>query len=648
MAYSYTEYTGDGSTVAFNIPFSYIDTTDVTVEVNGSTVSATISGSTATCAAAPANGTTVRVKRRSGASSRKVDYANGGTLTEADLDNDSKQAFYRVQELADDLEELVAGTVTDGSITAAKLGASAVETAKIDDEAVTAAKLGPLAVETAKLAANAVTNAKLAQIATRRLKGRTTASTGDVEDVNPDDVKVVADNATAERDLSARFAERSNVLDWGADPTGAADCSVAFQNAINTTTGDVIVPPGVYRFTSGLTISNGKRLIGLCGPGGANANANLCTLRHDFDGTFITFDGATGTNRGAGGGLENLILEQYYGNSGAARGRAVHISGTTTDLRANWVRIKNCQIENASGKDKWTWGIDIDGSVVGGTDGVRDMWVESTRVVGDTTGGGIRITTGFNVWLIGVECNLTGSDIKVTGAVGAKSASVFLVGCSADVLDLDYAQLVYVSGGSFTTISTTSNCDTVIANPSFLGSIPASLPGADVVVSCWDDEAARMVTRVAGNTAMLFGRDKGAGDSTNLTQVGVGNQGSDEGAIFLRYTNAAAAGGPVAGIYVQPRNNADASNFNGGSLHWDKVGGQDKCQATMEWGGGTLVYHQDGYAYWNIPVRVGSYNDGTRPAASSVPAGAMIWNTGDNAPNFSDGTDWRTATGAVT
>lgn len=42
------------------------------------------------------------------------------------------------------------------------------------------------------------------------------------------------------------------------------------------------------------------------------------------------------------------------------------------------------------------------------------------------------------------------------------------------------------------------------------------------------------------------------------------------------------------------------------------------------------------------------YSNATRPAANTFTAGMMIWNTDDNAPNFSDGTDWRDAAGNIT
>ena len=47
-----------------------------------------------------------------------------------------------------------------------------------------------------------------------------------------------------------------------------------------------------------------------------------------------------------------------------------------------------------------------------------------------------------------------------------------------------------------------------------------------------------------------------------------------------------------------------------------------------------------------LHIRV--YSNATRPSATLYPAGFMIWNTSDSAPNYSDGTDWRDAVGVLT
>ena len=47
-------------------------------------------------------------------------------------------------------------------------------------------------------------------------------------------------------------------------------------------------------------------------------------------------------------------------------------------------------------------------------------------------------------------------------------------------------------------------------------------------------------------------------------------------------------------------------------------------------------------------IQLASFNDATRPLASGYPVGSSIWNTSDNAPNFSDGSIWRDAMGNAT
>jgi len=42
------------------------------------------------------------------------------------------------------------------------------------------------------------------------------------------------------------------------------------------------------------------------------------------------------------------------------------------------------------------------------------------------------------------------------------------------------------------------------------------------------------------------------------------------------------------------------------------------------------------------------YNNTTRPPANTVPVGRMIFNTDDDTPNWSNGTDWLDASGHLT
>lgn len=356
-----------------------------------------------------------------------------------------------------------------------------------------------------------------------------------------------------------------------------------FQKAADSGYGSILVPPGVWTFSEGITVSRPVTFYSHQNPGSANALSDLATLRHDFDGDFITFDGADGTNFGAGGGLRNLIIEQNVTGTTNGAGSAIKLTGTSVNLRANWVRIQHCQIENSSAGDHWTWGIEMDGTSVGGTDGLRDIWVEGGRIVAaEATGGAIKIHNCFNVFLDQVECNLTNSDIVVGGTSGNASSSVFVTDCSGVNLEVNYASNVFVTGGAFTAFSDTANSSEVNADFRFLASMPSSLNGSNVFVRAYDDTTNRIQQMHSVQNGSFFGRDQGAGDSANTTQLGVGNLGDNEGQLFLRYVNAAASGGPTAGLYVQPRNNADTSNFAAGNIRWEKIPGTDTANATLE------------------------------------------------------------------
>lgn len=107
MAYSYVEYDGDGSTVLYSITFPYISASHVIVTVGGVTKTLGVdytmpTTSTLQFTTAPASGTkNIRISRNSSQNARLVDFQNGSTLTEADLDKDGNQAFYLAQEALD-------------------------------------------------------------------------------------------------------------------------------------------------------------------------------------------------------------------------------------------------------------------------------------------------------------------------------------------------------------------------------------------------------------------------------------------------------------------------------------------------------------------------------------------------------------------
>lgn len=88
--------------------------------------------------------------------------------------------------------------------------------------------------------------------------------------------------ATVSRTLAARFKDEVNVLDFGADPTGAADSGPAINAAIASSASPAIyIPPGIYKIST--TIQVNKTYCAIRGAGAgvtvlANSTANLPTL----------------------------------------------------------------------------------------------------------------------------------------------------------------------------------------------------------------------------------------------------------------------------------------------------------------------------------------------------------------------------------
>lgn len=82
-------------------------------------------------------------------------------ISSAKIDGDFNKVIDALNALDDDITGLVAGSVPDGSITAAKLASNAVTTAKILDANVTTAKLAAGAVDATILATDAVTSDKI-------------------------------------------------------------------------------------------------------------------------------------------------------------------------------------------------------------------------------------------------------------------------------------------------------------------------------------------------------------------------------------------------------------------------------------------------------------------------------------------------------
>ena len=125
-AASATTHTGNGSTAAFSISFSYISTAEIDVTVAGTLKTLgthyTVSGATITFTSGniPANGAAIKFQRDTDISAKKVDFEDGSVLTEFDLDTNSDQVLFAQQEILDKLSGIEEGATADQTNTEIK------------------------------------------------------------------------------------------------------------------------------------------------------------------------------------------------------------------------------------------------------------------------------------------------------------------------------------------------------------------------------------------------------------------------------------------------------------------------------------------------------------------------------------------------
>lgn len=263
MAYSYTAFTGNGSTTQYAVSFPYIRREHVAVTVAGIPSTFTwVNNSLIQMDAAPANGAAVRVYRTTPISAPLVDFADGATLVAADLDTNSRQSIYIQQELDDaqtdnlpnvipngnkgEITTSVGGTVwaiNNGAVTEVKLAANAVTSGKIADGAVTEAEIATGAVTSAKIADGTIVDVDVsasAGIAATKLAFTQTGT------------------SAVARTVDSRLEDRMSVKDFGAVGNGVADDTVAIRLALDElgkrNGGILDFPFGVYLVSSTIYI----------------------------------------------------------------------------------------------------------------------------------------------------------------------------------------------------------------------------------------------------------------------------------------------------------------------------------------------------------------------------------------------------------
>ena len=100
MAYPENTYTGNGSTTNYSLTFEYLEETDIKVSLDGVTTTAysLANATTVSFNAAPANGVAIRIYRETDVSSAQATFFAGSAIRAQDLNNNTLQTLYAVQE----------------------------------------------------------------------------------------------------------------------------------------------------------------------------------------------------------------------------------------------------------------------------------------------------------------------------------------------------------------------------------------------------------------------------------------------------------------------------------------------------------------------------------------------------------------------
>lgn len=229
MAMTYIYYTGDGTTNEFLVPFDYIKKDYVKFYIDEQEVDSGEvtwdSDTQVSFAVPPSNGSKILIKRETEIEEPLVDFRDGSTLTEDELDMETAQLLHLIQE------------GTDNSTGATKV-----------------------LTQTLPWLVDSVDDIK-----------------ADSEDgfyhigsyPNPETARydasgypVTATGSTAARTLQERFADVVNVKDFGAKGDGVTDDTEAIQAAITAhPSGCIFFPSGTYIVSSSIVASGSDNLL---------------------------------------------------------------------------------------------------------------------------------------------------------------------------------------------------------------------------------------------------------------------------------------------------------------------------------------------------------------------------------------------------
>ena len=244
MAFALVRATADGANTPITLGFSYRNTSDLVVKVDGVTKTLTTHYTfptsntiTFTSGNIPTNGQIVEVRRVTSHSARLVDYVAGATLTETDLDNDSVQAFNMAQESIDYAQDSIAKDATDVFDAVTKRIKNVADPTAAQDastKAYTDAQVATVSTNAAA-AATSATNA-----ATSETNAATSATNAATSETNAAASAVTSANESSAVAPKYTFSSVTDALDPGVGilRIASADASTATNVIVDDQTAD--------------------------------------------------------------------------------------------------------------------------------------------------------------------------------------------------------------------------------------------------------------------------------------------------------------------------------------------------------------------------------------------------------------------------
>ncbi|WP_175999332.1 phage tail fiber protein [Burkholderia stabilis] len=277
MFYSRATYSGTGSVTPYAVTYPYLSKDHVEVRIDDVLTSAFTWINSSTVSLVAPTGSTVEVRRNTPKTPAAVTYYDGSTLTESDLNLETTQLLYSVQEAIDEASTKL-GFLFPGSFNAlghriVNLGAPQAaadaatkkyvdDTSAAGDATVRAyADAGDAATRAYADAKDQVTIDAAKRVAEQISSGASGAMGTFIQD----------GAGAVPRTFQSKMRETVSVTDYGAIGDGIADDTAAIKEAITYLAsvggGTLLFPRGVYKITSTIFITHDH--ITLQGEGGA-------------------------------------------------------------------------------------------------------------------------------------------------------------------------------------------------------------------------------------------------------------------------------------------------------------------------------------------------------------------------------------------